>query len=289
MAEQMRDHTTMRVGGPADFFLETEEAEGMVMAARIAHRSDLSVFILGNGSNVIVRDGGFKGVIISTTNSLLGIEFGHDTSTLRAGAGETLSGVAKAAAKAGYSGFEEISGIPGTVGGAVFMNAGAYDREIAGLVAKVHAYDLVYGNYITLTNSECLFGYRTSLFKTPEPRYIILDVEFSLTPAEPEAVLTRMAEFTRQRNEKQPLNLPSAGSFFKRPPGDYAARLIEEAGLKGRSVGGAQVSPKHAGFIVNTGDATAADILLLAAEVQACVRERFDVALEIEPVIIGED
>jgi UDP-N-acetylmuramate dehydrogenase len=140
-----------------------------------------------------------------------------------------------------------------------------------------------------LSNEQCGFAYRSSLFKTPELRYLILDAEFSLTTDEPAAILERMAEFTRRRNEKQPVDLPSAGSFFKRPPGDFAARLIDEAGLKGFSVGGAQISPKHAGFIVNTGGATAADVLRLAAEVQARVYERFGVMLEPEPIVIGEE
>jgi UDP-N-acetylmuramate dehydrogenase len=288
MAELMRDHTTMRVGGPVALYLEPNSEEGLIAGARAALRSGLKVFILGNGSNVIVRDGGFAGTVLSTTSALSGILINLDENTLRAGAGENLSGAARAAAKAGLSGLEELSGIPGTVGGAVLMNAGAYERDISGCVIKVRVYDLVDKKYIMFTNEACQFAYRTSIFKIPEPRYLILDAEFSLTPDEPEAILERMADFTRRRNEKQPIELPSTGSFFKRPPGDFAARLIDEAGLKGVSVGGAQISPKHAGFIVNTGGATAADVLRLAEEVQARVQERFGTNLEFEPVVIGD-
>ncbi|GHU61108.1 UDP-N-acetylenolpyruvoylglucosamine reductase [Clostridia bacterium] len=288
MAEFMRNHTTMRVGGPVDLFLEAKSMQGLIAAARVALRSGLPIFILGKGSNVIVRDGGFAGAVLSTSTALSGVCIDEEESTLCAGAGETLSVAARAAAKAGLSGLEEFSGIPGSVGGAVLMNAGAYDREISGVLKQVRVFDILDNNQITFTGEECRFGYRTSIFKTSEPRYLILDAEFSLAADEPKAIEARMADYTRRRGESQPLELPSAGSFFKRPPGDYAARLIDEAGLKGRSLGGARVSPKHAGFIVNTGEATAADVLGLALEVQACVRTSFGVELEIEPIVIGD-
>ncbi|MDR0875570.1 MAG: UDP-N-acetylmuramate dehydrogenase [Clostridiales Family XIII bacterium] len=288
MAELMRNHTTMRVGGPAEQYIEPNSEEDLIAGACEALRSGRQVFLLGNGSNVIVRDGGFAGAVFSTTSALSGILIDMDENTLRAGAGATLSSAARSAAKAGLTGLEELSGIPGTVGGAVLMNAGAYDRDISGCVNKVRVYDLVDEKYIMFTNEACQFAYRTSIFKISAPRYLILDAEFSLAADEPEAISERMEDFTRRRNERQPVEWPSSGSFFKRPPGDFAARLIDEAGLKGYSVGGAQISPKHAGFIVNTGGATAADVLSLAEAVQARVHERFGVNLEPEPVIIGD-
>ena len=286
MTELMRDHTTMRVGGPVEMYLNPQDEKGLIAGIHVANRSNLPVFILGNGSNVIFRDGGFAGVVLSTTSALTGIEI-NETKVL-AGAGETLSSVARAAAKAGLSGMEEISGIPGTIGGAVLMNAGAYDKEIKDLISQVRAYDMVDDKIIMLSNEMCEFGYRSSVFKDSEPKYIILDAELSLKEDKKDNILVRMDDFKKRRNEKQPVDLPSAGSFFKRPKGDYAGRLIEESGLKGYTVGGAQVSPKHTGFIVNTGNATASDVLSLANHVQEKVLEKFGISLELEPVIVGD-
>ena len=286
MAELMRDHTTMRVGGPVDMYLDPKDEEGLIAGIRIASRSDLPLLILGNGSNVIIRDGGFAGVVLSTTSALTGIDIKE--TTVIAGAGETLSAVAMTAAKSGLSGLEEVAGIPGTVGGAVFMNAGAYDKEISDILTEVRVYDSVDKKIIMLTNEECKFGYRTSIFKETESRYLILDARFSLKEDKPKLIKARIDDYKKQRNLKQPLDKPSAGSFFKRPEGYYAGKLIEEAGLKGHTVGGAQISTKHAGFIVNTGNATASDVLLLAAHVQAKVRDKSGVELEFEPIILGE-
>ena len=279
----MSAHTSMRVGGPAGVFMEPESEAELIELVRGCYDSDSPYFLLGNGSNVIVRDGGYPGAVISTLKALCG--YSEKSKALSCGAGESLARACRVAAERGLSGMEELSGIPGTVGGAVFMNAGAYDREISDLVIFVRAYDLIDNNIITLSNMECGFGYRSSLFKTRP--MVILSAEFELKPGVCEQIEARMAEYTRRRNEKQPVQLPSAGSFFKRPEGSHAGKLIEAAGMKGAEIGGARVSEKHAGFIVNTGGATAADVLLLADEVKKNVKEKFEIALEEEPVIIG--
>ena len=280
----LSEKTSMRVGGPAREFYEPADEAGFVECARRAHNDGAPYFVLGNGTNVIVRDGGYPGAVISTLNALRGIEI-KDGYMLVCGAGESLAGICRAAADNGLSGLEEVSGIPGTVGGAVYMNAGAYGVEIATVIANVRAYDVGADKHIMLTAEECDFGYRTSLFK--EHRLLILSVELILSFGDRVEIEGKMAEFTRLRNEKQPVETSSAGSFFKRPAGDYAGKLIEAAGMKGANVGGAQVSLKHAGFIVNTGGATAVDVLTLAEEVKAKVFEKSGIMLEEEPVIIG--
>jgi len=280
----LSERTSMRVGGPADEFFEPANEAEFLVCLREQYGAHNPYFVLGNGTNVLVRDGGFPGAVISTLKALVGIEIGDD-GRLVCGAGEPLSRVCRYAAECGFSGLEELSGIPGSVGGAIYMNAGAYGREICDALISARAYDLNDGNIISLTNRDCGFGYRISVFRT-KPVYV-LSAEFGLARGDRGRIEAEMAEYTRKRNEKQPVELPSAGSFFKRPEGDYAGRLIEAAGMKGERAGGAQVSEKHAGFIVNTGGATAADVLELAAKVKAGVYEKFNVVLEEEPVIIG--
>jgi len=224
--------------------------------------------------------------VISTLKALRNVEI-TDGSRLVCGAGESLAGVCRFAAENGLSGLEELSGIPGTIGGAVYMNAGAYGVELSAILASVRTYDANSEKYIMLTADECAFGYRSSVFK--EKPMLILSAEIELSPGDKASIEAKMKEYVRRRNEKQPVDLPSAGSFFKRPEGDYAGRLIEAAGMKGARVGGAQVSEKHAGFIVNTGGATAHDVLTLADEVKNKVLEHFGIVLEKEPVVIGND
>ena len=276
--------TSMRVGGPVSRFYEPYDETEFVECVRKLHKAGELYFVLGNGTNVIARDGGYPGAVISTQRALGGIEI-REGRRIVCGAGESLTRVCRYSAEQGLSGLEELSGIPGTVGGAVYMNAGAYGREIAAILVSVRAYEIVTENIIMLTNKECCFSYRASIFK--EKPMIILAAEFELAAGERKEIEVKMAEYTKMRNEKQPVELPSAGSFFKRPEGDYAGRLIEAAGMKGARVGGAQVSEKHAGFIVNTGSATAADVLRLAEDVKAKVFEEFGITLEEEPVIIG--
>jgi len=286
----MSEHTSMKVGGPARFFIEPASEAELVEKVREFHGDGLPFFILGNGTNVIVRDRGYFGAVISTLKALTGISVSsgsgdaHKTA-LYCGAGESLARISRVAAESGLTGLEELSGIPGSVGGAVYMNAGAYEREIAGVVLSVKAYDIVDDKIIMLTKDECMFGYRSSVFK--KMPLVVLGAEFGLASGEREEIYAMMADFAGKRNEKQPVELPSAGSFFKRPEGGYAGRLIEAAGLKGMRKGGAQVSEKHAGFIVNTGGATASDVLNLAEEIKMIVYAKFRVELEEEPVIIG--
>jgi len=275
----------MRVGGPADAFYEPEDEVALIECVKECIGRGQPLFLLGNGTNVIVMDSGYPGAVISTLKALSGMEI--EAETLRCGAGESLARVCRFAADSGLTGLEELSGIPGTVGGAIFMNAGSYDREIADVLISVRAYDIENCKYIMLTNDDCEFGYRTSLFK--HEGHIILSTEFGLATGAKDEIHSKISEYTRLRNEKQPVELPSVGSFFKRPKGGFAGRLIEEAGLKGARVGGAQVSEKHAGFIVNTGGATASDVLALADLVKAKVFENSGVLLEEEPVIIGPE
>jgi len=285
-AIELSEKTSMRVGGAAREFFEPADEAGFIDLVRGFHKAGKPYFVLGNGTNVIVRDGGYPGAVVSTTAALKGLSIDAQ-GTLVCGAGESLAGACRFAAGHGLSGLEGLSGIPGTVGGAVFMNAGAYGSETAAVACYVRAYMPDDDTIIMLTNLECEFGYRKSVFK--EKGLLILSAGFALEAGNKEEIQAKMSEFTRLRNEKQPIDMPSSGSFFKRPEGDYAGRLIEAAGMKGARVGGAQVSVKHAGFIVNTGGATADDVLALADMVKAKVFEMFGVKLEEEPVIIGVD
>ena len=303
----MSAHTSMKVGGPAEEFAMPGGEYELIECIRTCRQNGRPYFLIGNGTNVIVRDGGYRGVVVSTLSALCGISVEPlpDGGTSRAkaddvdrcaeapnlktgivcGAGESLARVCRCAAEHGLTGLEALSGIPGTVGGAVYMNAGAYDCEIAEVLVSARAFDIVDNKTIMLTNCECKFGYRNSVFKTRP--LVILSAEFALEPGIRGEIEASMKDFQRRRNEKQPVELPSAGSFFKRPEGDFAGRLIEAAGMKGARVGGAQVSEKHAGFIVNTGDATAGDVLSLAEAVKSKVYEMSGILLEEEPIVIG--
>jgi UDP-N-acetylmuramate dehydrogenase len=319
--EDMRFHTSFKAGGKADLFLTPKDVEGLISAIRLLKTAEAEWFILGNGSNVLVRDGGFRGAVIRIDKGLgcaervRPIDVSGDSGdskvdarfckpsatevadavfapidasrTLVAGAGEALSSVARRAAEGGLSGLEAISGIPGSIGGALFMNAGAYDREIADVVTEADVYNADSDHVITVNALNMRLAYRESVFQ--RSRCVILSVVLCLRPGDKETILRAMDGYARGRNEKQPMELPSAGSFFKRPKGAYAAKLIEEAGLKGLSVGGARVSEKHAGFIVNTGGATARDILALADEVKRRVREQCGFLLEPEPRVSGDE
>jgi UDP-N-acetylmuramate dehydrogenase len=283
MGEDMRVHTSFKAGGKADFFLVPRDIASLTAALRLLNAADVDAFILGNGTNVLVRDGGYRGAILYSGEALGGIEFVEDT--LTCGAGASLVSVAREAAKHGLAGMEAISGIPGSIGGALYMNAGAYDGTMADIVTEASIYDIDNDNFITVNKRDMRLSYRFSAFQ--QGRWVILSVTLRLRPGDREEILRAMNTYARKRNDKQPMNLPSAGSFFKRPEGAYAGKLIEDAGLKGYSVGGAQISEKHAGFIVNTGGATASDILTLAEEVKRRVREYSGFVLEPEPRIIG--
>lgn len=282
-SEPMSRHTSFRVGGPAELlFLPGSEAE-ILTALDAAGEAGAPVTLIGNGSNLLVRDGGIRGltIVLGEAFSVVRVE-GRE---IVAQAGAPLARVASVAQAAGLSGLEFASGIPGTLGGGCAMNAGAYGGELKD--ALVCARALLAGELRSFTREELGLGYRTS--RVLREGGIVLEARFALTPGDPEEIAARMRELNAKRREKQPLNLPSAGSTFKRPEGHFAGALIEGCGLKGARVGGAQVSEKHAGFIVNTGGATASDILALIDHVRDVVLRETGVELEPEVRIIGED
>lgn len=281
--EPMARHTTFRIGGIADAFVLPSSTEELTQILKFAKESDIPVTILGNGSNVLVLDGGIRGLVISFGKPFSNIE--RDGTRIKAGAGATLGTVSLFAASHSLSGLEFAVGIPGSLGGAVFMNAGAYDGEMSQVVRAVTAVTPD-GEIVRYQKDEMEFGYRNSVFQ--KDSRIICEIELELTEGDPGAIQEKMTDYTRRRMEKQPLDKPSAGSTFKRPPGLFAGTLIDETGLKGFSVGDAQVSEKHAGFVVNLGNATAADVLDVISEVKKCVQARTGVLLEPEVRIIGE-
>lgn len=275
--EPMAAHTTFRIGGPADLYLEWRDGAPLREILSVIRASGQPLHILGRGSNVLVRDEGVRGVVLNTLSSSAITCAG---TAITAGCGAGLSSIASTALRAGLTGFEFAAGIPGSLGGAVYMNAGAYGGEMAQVVLRSHylTEDGVYGTVEGATHG---FGYRQSIYKE-HPDWLILRVELGLRAGDPEAIRAVMEDYAGRRRDKQPLQYPSAGSTFKRPAGYYAGRLIEDCGLKGRAVGGAQVSEKHAGFLINRGGATCGDMLRLIELVQRTVREQFGVELECE-------
>lgn len=281
--EMMSRHTTFKVGGPADLMVFPESEQQIAQSMHLAGEYAFPIIVIGNGSNLVVRDGGIRGLVV-----VLGERYARmkaEEGIVEACAGASLSRVASFAQSNGLAGLEFASGIPGTLGGGCAMNAGAYGGSLSDVLieAKVLIGDVI----CTLRGGEMCFGYRTS--RPLREGGVVLSARFALTPDSPQAIADRMRELNARRREKQPLNYPSAGSVFKRPEGYFAGALIEKAGLKGKSVGGAQVSSKHAGFIVNTGNATASDILELISIVQDEVARQFGVQLETEVRILGED
>ena len=280
--EPMKSHTTFRIGGPARLMAlpkTTEETEG---AVRLAAEEGVVPFFLGNGSNLLVADGGLDGFILKTT----GLDQTREVNgRLRAESGIPLARLAMAALGWGLAGLEFAHGIPGTLGGAVMMNAGAYGGEMAQVLTSVTYLDET-GRPHTQPAGECGLSYRHSLF-CGHPEWLILEAEMALPQGEAEQIRGKMEELARKRREKQPLEWPSAGSTFKRPEGHFAAALIEGCGLKGVGVGGAQVSEKHAGFVINRGGATADDVRRLMALVQETVLRETGVELEPEVRLLG--
>ena len=275
--------TTLRVGGPADYFAEPRTEEELLLLLREAKAEQMPVLLLGNGSNVLVRDGGFRGLAIRLGKAFSAIE--KKNSCLYAQAGALLSMLARQALEASLTGLEFAQGIPGSVGGGVYMNAGAYGGELGQTVDFVRVWD---GDFVrNLPGAEMNFSYRHT--RAMEEHWVILGAQFRLSPGDPGEIDAAMRDYASRRKEKQPLEYPSAGSFFKRPAGYFAGVLIEGAGLKGLTVGGAQVSEKHAGFLINRGGATASDFLELMRQVQSRVMEKYGVMLEPEVRIVGED
>lgn len=281
--EPMNRHTSFRIGGPVRLLALPRTAAEAQAALRAAAELELSPFFLGNGTNLLVADGGWAGFAIQPAGELCRIE--GNGSGLTAGGGALLSRLAGAALDRGLAGLEFAQGIPGTVGGAVTMNAGAYGGELAQIVSSVTV--LEQGKLRVLGAEQCGFGYRKSAFS--DGTRLIVEASFALRPGDRGAIKARMEELAARRREKQPLELPSAGSTFKRPEGHFAAALIEQCGLKGVGIGGAQVSEKHAGFVVNRGGATAEDVRRLMELVQETVLRETGVALEPEVKFLGFD
>lgn len=287
--EPMSAHTSFRVGGPADVYAapsRTEEVLALIETAQMLH---MPYFLMGNGSNLVISDEGMEGLVIHLAEPFSSVESKPDperpeTEIVRVSAGTLLVRLASFATKAGLTGLEFASGIPGSVGGAVFMNAGAYDHDISEVIEEVK-YITPDGEVATKRGNELQFGYRRSVFMTEGG--IVLEAVLRLQRGDPDEIAAQVRTYTEKRTKSQPLNFPSAGSMFKRPEGHYTGALIEQCGLKGTSVGGAQVSEKHAGFVINKGNATAKDIDELVKKIQAEVKAKFDVDLEREVRFIG--
>lgn len=280
---RMSEYTTLKLGGPADWLAFPANRNEIVRLISEAGQAKMPVTVVGHGSNLLVLDGGIRGLVIRIGKEMSEVRI--DGNTVYAQAGAMMGTVAAAAAEAGLAGLEFVSGIPGTIGGGAFMNAGAYGGEMAQVVTRVDGIRPD-GTPFSFTGSEMHFGYRAS--RAAEENLIVTDVVMTLQAGSRDEIRARMQELNRRRNEKQPLNLPSAGSTFKRPEGYFAGALIEQCGLKGYTIGGAQVSEKHAGFLVNMGN-SAKDFMGLIRYVQKTVLEQTGVKLETEVRIIGEE
>lgn len=282
--ESMSKHTSFKIGGPADLMVLPGSEEELIEAIKICTRNDIDFFIMGNGTNILVSDKGIRGVVIKISE-LLG-EIRVDGNNIVVQGGALLTVVSKLALKANLTGLEFASGIPGSIGGAITMNAGAYGGEMKDVVYSVKCIDR-HGNLIKLTNDEMHFGYRRSTVQ--DKNLVVVEVTMSLSLGNYDEIQGKMKDYTERRTSKQPLNLPSGGSTFKRPTGYYAGKLIEDAGLKGLKLGGAQVSEKHSGFIVNVDHATCDDVRNLIKVVQKVVRDKYQVHLKPEIKYIGEE
>ncbi len=281
--EPMRDHTTFRVGGPADYFVMPTSVQGVRDAMAACADAGVQCYVLGHGSNVLVSDEGLRGVVLQISGNLGGVEV-REGGIVIAQAGASNAKVAACAQRAGLAGFEFAAGIPGTIGGAAIMNAGAYDGEFKQVARSVTCLTPE-GDIVEVTAEQASWSYRHSAIM--EKGYTVLSATLQLHEGDPDQIRARMAELARRRQDKQPLDVPSAGSTFKRPPGHFAGKLIQDAGMQGYTVGGAQVSTKHAGFVVNAQGASAADVLQVIRDVQARVLEAYGVPLECEVRLWG--
>ncbi|WP_270388716.1 UDP-N-acetylmuramate dehydrogenase [Blautia massiliensis (ex Durand et al. 2017)] len=281
--EAMSRHTTFKIGGPADYFLMPDKDTDVGRIVKICKESAIPYFILGNGSNLLVGDGGYRGAVIQIYKNMSAVTVEGTKITVQAGA--LLSSVAAAAKNAALTGFEFAGGIPGTMGGAVVMNAGAYGGEMKDVLIEVTVMDEE-GEIVTLPADKLELGYRTSIIKTAG--YIVLEAKLQLKEGNPEVIRETMKDLTIRRTTKQPLEYPSAGSTFKRPEGYFAGKLIMDSGLAGYQVGGAQVSEKHCGFVINAGGATARDVRTLMDNVRDIVYKKYGVTLEPEVKFLGD-
>lgn len=285
--EPMSAHTTFRIGGPADYFVVPEDAASLGRGVALCRAEGVDYFITGNGSNLLVGDGGYRGVVFHICHTMNDVAYEEKGTELlvEAGAGVMLSSLARQVSSKGYTGFEYATGIPGTLGGGVTMNAGAYGGEISDNLLWAELMDET-GAVLRLERDRLKLSYRHSVMM--EQPLVVLRAGFSFTKGDAMAITEKVAELSRSRKEKQPLEYPSAGSTFKRPEGYFAGKLIQDCGLKGFRVGDAMVSEKHSGFVINVGHATAADVMTLIRHVQQEVDRQFGVRIEPEVRMIGE-
>ena len=283
--EPMKKHTTFQIGGPAEYLILVEEIEELKEILEMSNQNNIPITIMGNGSNLLVLDKGIQGITLMIKLEKIEIKKTGETIQITVGAGEKLGKLAQMCLQKEIMGLEELSGIPGTIGGAIRMNAGAHGREMKDIVKTVKGIDYQ-GKEKKFEKEELAFDYRTSIFK--KEKYIITEVTLELQKGQKEEIKAKMEEYATYRKEKQPIEYPSAGSTFKRGTDFITAKLIDEAGLKGYAIGDAEVSTKHSGFIINKGEATAEDVLALVKYVQEKVYEKFHKKIELEIEILGE-
>lgn len=283
--ELMKKHTTFKIGGPAECFIKIGNSDELKEVLKIANENQIPVTVIGNGSNILVLDKGIKGITLKIQIEKLEIQNQDNHVKVIVGAGEKIGKIARVFLENELTGLEELSGIPGTIGGAVRMNAGAYGKEIKDIVKSVTciSYDGIERKF---TREEMNFGYRSS--RLQKERYIVTEIEMELQKGKKEEIKAKMQEYSKSRNEKQPIEFPNAGSTFKRGDGFITAKLIDDAGLKGYSIGDAEVSTKHSGFIINKGNATSENVLQLVKYIQDEVYKKFDKKIELEIEVIGE-
>lgn len=281
--EPLHLHTLTKMGGPADIFVAPTTEEEIAFTVKYAYKNNIPLLLLGNGSNMVVRDGGFRGIVL-TFKGLRAIRI--EGTRVYAQGGANIKEVSKAVAAKQLTGFEFACGIPGSIGGAMAMNAGAYGGEIKDVIKQATVLSKE-GDLLVLSKEELGLGYRKSIIT--KEGYYVLSAEFDLEVGNPMVIDAKMSELTYQRETKQPLEFPSAGSVFKRPPGNFAGKLIQDSGLQGKGFGGAEVSTKHAGFIVNKNNATANDYIKTIEMVKKTVFNNFGIDLELEVKIVGED
>ena len=284
--EPMKEHTSLKIGGPAEFFVQVNSVEELKELLQFCKNNKIQLTIVGNGSNLLVLDNGIKGIVIKTELKQIQIKnINEEKVEVIVDDGVKLGLLAQKLLKEEITGFEELSGIPGTIGGAIAMNAGAHGKEIKDIVTEVTTIDYD-GNIHVFTNEQSQFTYRHSKFL--DEKYIILQVKLLLEKGKKEEIKSKMDEYAQYRKEKQPIEFPSAGSTFKRGTDFITAKLIDDAGLKGYSIGGAKISEKHAGFVINTGNATSQDVLDLVKYVTDTVYEKFGKKIELEIKVLGE-
>lgn len=280
--EPMCKHTSFKIGGNADCYIKVDKTEDLQEILKISNQYNIPLTVIGNGTNLLVKDNGIKGIVAKI--NIKSIKIDLENASVTVGAGNSLAEIAQVLCKNNLMGFEELSGIPGTIGGAVRMNAGAHGKEIKDIISSVEAIDYK-GNIKKFNNEEIQFEYRNSIFS--REKYIILEADLQLTNGNQNDIQTRMKQYADWRKEHQPLEYPNAGSTFKRGEDFVTAQLIDECGLKGYKIGGAQISNKHAGFIINTGDATAEDVLTLIEYTKKEVLKKFGKKIKLEIEVIG--